>query len=316
METVPALVASLVRLADAPPLLPTAVKGVDDENDDIGDGGVQPKKEEEEGGGVTTAMEVEEEEKLEAAYVKADLTDISRSAASIASRADALRSSLVPLLRTALSSASASVEKLSAADPLLEPAALRRDIAALQNQLGEKDSRMAQLALARDEAAKGEKRVRRGLYRLASGRMKLTDVVKVRLRCVFFLRAELRERAESCVILKYHWVSFICWLLCVAALLCNGVLNPHVFSLFTNHVHRLWRWRMDRPYLRSLRRRRRPWLRRPFHHRSRRHPHRWRLCRLLEQMMVRSIPPRSDSFGSVCRMWKRLRIPERIGSLV
>ena len=170
VETVPALVASLVRLADAPPLLPSLAKE-DGSCDamDIDAGGAN-------------AANAEENEKQEAKYARADLADLSRCAASVASRADALRNALVPLLRNALASASATVDKLSAVDPLLEPSSLRRDIAALQNQLGDKESRLAELTFARDEAAQGERRVRRGLYRLASGRMKLSDVIKVCFR--------------------------------------------------------------------------------------------------------------------------------------
>ena len=180
VETVPALVASLVRLAEAPPILPPPpAKGGDSS------GSARPKKEEVEDdtmdidGGDARAPNAEEDERQEAQYAKADLADLSRSAASVASRADALRNALVPLLRNALASASATVDKLSAVDPLLEPSSLRRDIAALQNQLGEKESKLAELTFARDEAAQGERRVRRGLYRLASGRMKLSDVIKV-----------------------------------------------------------------------------------------------------------------------------------------
>ena len=187
VETVPALVASLVRLAEAPPILPPPAK------EDGASGSAQPKKEEEDIAAMDTdgvdndaagvAAYAEEDERREAQYVQADLFHLSRSAASVASRADALRNALVPLLRHALSSASATVEKLAAVDPLLDPSSLRRDIAALQNQMGEKESKLAELTFAREEAAKGERRVRRGLYRLASGRMKLSDVIKV---CVCF----------------------------------------------------------------------------------------------------------------------------------
>ena len=183
VETVPALVASLIRLAEAPPILPPPAK------EDGASGSAQPKKEEEDDAAMDTdgvdndaagvAAYAEEDERREAQYVQADLFHLSRSAVSVASRADALRNALVPLLRNALSSASATVEKLAAVDPLLDPSSLRRDIAALQNQLGEKESKLAELTFARDEAAKGERRVRRGLYRLASGRMKLSDVIKV-----------------------------------------------------------------------------------------------------------------------------------------
>ena len=93
-----------------------------------------------------------------------------------------------------------ALEKLAAVDPLLDPSSLRRDIAALQNQLGEKESKLAELTFARDEAAKGERRVRRGLYRLASGRMKLSDVIKVcdsfafGLRWFMFLRGNIEAK--------------------------------------------------------------------------------------------------------------------------
>ena len=185
VETVPALVASLIRLAEAPPILPPPAK------EDGASGSAQPKKDEED----DAAMDIDGVDNdtagvaaYEAQCIQADLSHLSRSAASVASRADALRNALVPLLRNALSSASATVEKLATVDPLLEPSSLRRDIAALQNQLGEKESKLAELTFARDEAAKGERRVRRGLYRLASGRMKLSDVIKVCFCFAFGLR--------------------------------------------------------------------------------------------------------------------------------
>ena len=228
VETVPALVASLVRLAEAAPILPPPAK------EDGSSSSAQPKKEE----GEDTAMDIDggdanaatagENERQEAQYARADLADLSRSAASVASRADALRNALVPLLRNALASASATVDKLSAVDPLLEPSSLRRDIAALQNQLGEKESRLAELTFARDEAAQGERRVRRGLYRLASGRMKLSDVIKVCFR-----------------LLKIYWavgsrVFDLCRLFCSAKVF--GFAGVRAFSCFVQSQAALPVW--------------------------------------------------------------------------
>lgn len=62
--------------------------------------------------------------------------------------------------------------------PILNVAALRSRIITLENSIREHETSLAELAHARDEASASERRVRRGLYRLASGRMEMKEVLK------------------------------------------------------------------------------------------------------------------------------------------
>ena len=60
----------------------------------------------------------------------------------------------------------------------METAELEGQVAALKSQCRDLEARMAELATTRDEAVSSDRRVRRGLYRLAAGRMKLDEVLK------------------------------------------------------------------------------------------------------------------------------------------
>ena len=58
---------------------------------------------------------------------------------------------------------------------------LKQEIIRLEAELKDMDGKLEEIAKARNEAVASERRVRRGLYRLASGRMTLEDVLKVSL---------------------------------------------------------------------------------------------------------------------------------------
>jgi hypothetical protein len=55
---------------------------------------------------------------------------------------------------------------------------LEGQVASLQSRLQDADTRIAELAATKDEAVESDRRVRRGLYRLAAGRMQLPEVLK------------------------------------------------------------------------------------------------------------------------------------------
>jgi len=57
---------------------------------------------------------------------------------------------------------------------------LKKTIALLQNNCQDLEAKLSDLSTDRDIAKDNERKVRRGLYRVASGRMKITEVLKVR----------------------------------------------------------------------------------------------------------------------------------------
>lgn len=70
----------------------------------------------------------------------------------------------------------------SSPDNIASIADLKQEIVRLEAELNDMDGKLEEIARARNEAVASERRVRRGLYRLASGRMTLEDVLKVSLR--------------------------------------------------------------------------------------------------------------------------------------
>ena len=91
-------------------------------------------------------------------------------ASAIASRAKRLHAAI---LRAATSPLSQS-----------NSAELTQKVIRLETDLKGMDDKLEEIAKARNEAVASERRVRRGLYRLASGRMTLEDVLKV---CIFII---------------------------------------------------------------------------------------------------------------------------------
>ena len=64
-------------------------------------------------------------------------------------------------------------------DDIFQVASLQRQLAVLQNSCVELENQLEEIAHARDEANESERHVRRALYRLASGRLKLSEVLQV-----------------------------------------------------------------------------------------------------------------------------------------
>ena len=93
--------------------------------------------------------------------------------ANIAARAAILRDGVLGLLRTASVSQGAPHADAAHSVPLL-----KEHIALLESELESSESRLEEMAHARNEAAASERRVRRGLYRLASGRITMDEVLK------------------------------------------------------------------------------------------------------------------------------------------
>jgi hypothetical protein len=80
---------------------------------------------------------------------------------------------------------SAILQSTSAAAVAADTAELKLEIVRLEAELKEMDGKLEEIAKARNEAVASERRVRRGLYRLAGGRMTLEDVMKV---CLLLLK--------------------------------------------------------------------------------------------------------------------------------
>ena len=114
-----------------------------------------------------------EEESQDLIDEKLRLDEMEGFATDISMRAASLKSSVLGLLRKA-------VEGKSNGSPanIASISELKEQIATLEAELAATDSRLEEMAQARNEATASERRVRRGLYRLASGRMSMEDVLK------------------------------------------------------------------------------------------------------------------------------------------
>lgn len=99
-----------------------------------------------------------------------ELRDMKRTASAISQRAATLQKWIWTLLRR--------VNSPETHGAVIHAASLMGQVAALKGQCRELEARVAELATTRDEAINSDRRVRRGLYRLASGRMKLEEVLK------------------------------------------------------------------------------------------------------------------------------------------
>ena len=104
---------------------------------------------------------------------KLRLDEMEGFATDISVRAASLKNSVLGLLRKAVEGKS----DVSAANIASVPE-LKEQIATLESELSATDSKLEEIARSRNEAAASERRVRRGLYRLASGRMTMEDVLK------------------------------------------------------------------------------------------------------------------------------------------
>lgn len=98
------------------------------------------------------------------------LRDMKRVASRISQRAATLQQWIWTLLQR--------VNSPETHESISQAASLVGQVATLKGQCRELEVRMAELAMTRDEAVNSDRRVRRGLYRLAAGRMKLEEVLR------------------------------------------------------------------------------------------------------------------------------------------
>ena len=113
-------------------------------------------------------VKMEEDEDL--VEEKRQLQEMDDFATNIAARAAILRDGVLGLLRNNSMSQGVSSN--------IDAALLKEQIALLESELESSESRLEEMAQTRNEAVASERRVRRGLYRLASGRMTVDDVLK------------------------------------------------------------------------------------------------------------------------------------------
>ena len=118
---------------------------------------------------------IEAEEGDDLLEEKRRLKEMEDFATNVASRAAILRDGVLGLLRTLAANdrAPGSDDASSSSVPLL-----KEQIATLESTLRSTESKFEAMASSRNEAASSERRVRRGLYRLANGRMTLEEVLK------------------------------------------------------------------------------------------------------------------------------------------
>ena len=116
---------------------------------------------------------IKEEDSQDLIDEKLRLDEMEGFATDISVRAASLKNSVLGLLRKAVEGKS----DVSATN-IASVAELKEQIATLESELSATDSKLEEMAQARNEAAASERRVRRGLYRLASGRMTVEDVLK------------------------------------------------------------------------------------------------------------------------------------------
>jgi hypothetical protein len=79
-----------------------------------------------------------------------------------------------------------SSEDIPINDDIFQVASLHTQLSALQNAFVELENQLEEMAHARDEANESERRVRRALYRLASGRLKLGEVLEASYTTLLF----------------------------------------------------------------------------------------------------------------------------------
>ena len=108
---------------------------------------------------------IKEPEHEELTNEKIHWKETNEFASAIASRAKRLHSAILQ------ATSSSSSDAKTTAD-------LKQEVVRLEAELKEMDGKLEEIANARNEAVASERRVRRGLYRLASGRMTLEDVLK------------------------------------------------------------------------------------------------------------------------------------------
>lgn len=107
---------------------------------------------------------------------KRRLKEMEDFASDIASRAAILRDGVLGLLRTVAQGASSNSKNANDASSTVP--ALKEQIATLESELQSTESKLEEMANARNEASSSERRVRRGLHRIAAGRGTVEEVLE------------------------------------------------------------------------------------------------------------------------------------------
>ena len=105
---------------------------------------------------------------------KQQLDDLSNISWNILQRANTLEEWIRSMLQKLTNSSGVDATPMSTADQR----ALNQELGILRGQCREYKTQIAELAKARDDAAKSERKVRRGIYRLSTGRVKIEQVLK------------------------------------------------------------------------------------------------------------------------------------------
>lgn len=116
-------------------------------------------------------IKMEEDEEL--LNEKRQLKELEDFATTIATRASILKDGVLSLLQTTAAAQGAPTANAASTIPIL-----KEKISKLETEIISTELKVEEMANARNEAAASERRVRRGLYRLASGRMTLEEVLK------------------------------------------------------------------------------------------------------------------------------------------
>lgn len=104
---------------------------------------------------------------------KHHLREMEEFSTDIASRAAILRDGVLGLLRIISAQGGSNISPSHAS-----VSTLKEQIARLESELATAESKLEEMANARNEAMASERRVRRGLYRLVSSRLTLDEVLK------------------------------------------------------------------------------------------------------------------------------------------
>jgi len=105
-------------------------------------------------------------------------------------------------------------------EEVFHAATLHKKIATLQTKCCTLEDQVKELVMARDEANVLERRVRKGLYRLASGRMKIGEVLKVSRGSIFL--------GLWSVVYRSCWNMHRCCIVCMCSALMVSFLHGFV----------------------------------------------------------------------------------------
>jgi hypothetical protein len=107
------------------------------------------------------------------------LHQLSKSTNDFSNRCSKFQQYLLKLIKNTSSTNGGSAEASHSKKEMVQVANFERQIASLQSTCSALELQVKELGKARDEANNSERRVRRGLYRVAAGRLKIGEVLQV-----------------------------------------------------------------------------------------------------------------------------------------